>query len=107
MEPGDSGPGEEVSVGHLCYFIVETKNFTTVTVYSWTQILLKVTSDSEVCRPAHLRDVQKRRVIYSHRYSLFMELTSMLTVFIISEAFLLSFILLFKERKTSVSEFQF
>lgn len=54
-------------------------------------------------RPAHLRDVQKRRVMYSHRYSLFMELTSMLTVFIISEAFLLSFILLFKERKTGFS----
>lgn len=79
------------------------KEFTTVTVYGWTQILLKVTSDSEGRRPAHLRDVQKRRVIYSHRYSLFMELTSMLTVFIISEAFLLSFILLFKERKTCFS----
>lgn len=75
------------------------KEFTTVTVYGWTQIFLKVTSDNQVCRPAHLREVQKRRVIYSHRYSLFMELTSMLTVFIISEAFLLSFILLFKEKK--------
>lgn len=36
--------------------------------------------------------------MYSHRYSLFMELTSMFTVFMISDAFLFSFILLLKKK---------
>lgn len=45
---------------------------------------------------AYLREAQKRRVMYSHRYSLFMELTSIFVVFMISDALLFSFILLFR-----------
>lgn len=108
MEPGDSGLGEEVWVGRLCYFIVETKNS--------QELLSQLDSDCINVNIRHqgrksflpyLREVQKRRVMYSHKYSLFMELTSMLTVLMISEAFLFSFILLFNERKTSVSAFRF
>lgn len=104
MEPGDSGLDEEVSVGHLCYFMVETKNS-----QQWLSqldsdcIKVNIRHQGRLSFLPYLREVQKRRVMYSHKYSLFMELTSMLTVLMISEAFLFSFILLFNEIKTSVS----
>lgn len=47
----------------------------------------------------YLREVQKCRVMYSHRYSLFMDVTSIFTVFMMSAAFLFSFIVLYRKQK--------